>query len=173
MSEVGVQQGDPFGSLLFAMGLQPILMELKNKINLDCFFAYEDDIILAGNAQDVAKAFEFLKIKCSEIDLVMKSNKCELILLSEQTYDLTGFPQDITIIEKGEFEYLGAPFGSKTYCTEFVLSKIRKLDALFDKIPHLEESQLGYFLVRNCMSFGKMVYLCRVTPPTLHIEALK
>ena len=35
MSEVGVQQGDPFGSLLFAMGLQPILIELKNKIDLD------------------------------------------------------------------------------------------------------------------------------------------
>ena len=124
MSEVGVQQEDPFGSLLFAMGLQPILIELKNKIDLDCFFAYEDDIILAGNVQDVAKAFEFLKIKGSEIDLNLRPNNCKLVLFSQQAYDLTVFPHDRVIFIKGVFEYLGAPIGSKSYCTEYILSKI-------------------------------------------------
>ena len=173
MSESGVQQGDPFGSLLFAMGLQPILIELKSQLDLDLFYAYEDDIIVAGNYQDVAMAFKLLKEKCSEIDLELKNDKCELILLSQQNHNLSLFPDDIQVLENGEFEYLGAPIGSQNFCNKYVESKVRKLDTLFNKIPDMEESQLGYFLLKNCMSFGKMVYLCRVTPPSLHIDALK
>ena len=39
-SEVGVQQGDPIGPLLFALALQPVVIKLGNIPGLDISFSY-------------------------------------------------------------------------------------------------------------------------------------
>ena len=39
-SEVGVQQGDPIGPLLFALALQPVLVQLSDIPGLDLSFSF-------------------------------------------------------------------------------------------------------------------------------------
>ena len=58
-SEVGVQQGDPVGPLLFALALQPVLNQLANTPGLELAFSYLDDLVLAGEQSAVASAICF------------------------------------------------------------------------------------------------------------------
>ncbi|MDP7042212.1 MAG: tRNA dihydrouridine(20/20a) synthase DusA, partial [Gammaproteobacteria bacterium] len=57
-SEVGCQQGDPLGPLLFSMAIQPILMELAGIDGVDLMFSYLDDCCIAGECVAVAGAME-------------------------------------------------------------------------------------------------------------------
>ena len=71
-SERGVQQGDPLGPLLFALALQPLLLQLNNGFSnqgLELAYSYLDDLILAGEQGAVAGAFHFFKAAALKIGL--------------------------------------------------------------------------------------------------------
>ena len=81
-SERGVQQGDPLGSLLFSLALQPLLIQLSEggrEHGLELIYSYLDDLILAGKQQAVAEAFHYLKGAALDIGLEFNTNKCEII----------------------------------------------------------------------------------------------
>ena len=84
MSETGVQQGDPFGSLLYAIGFHPILLKLIQEGTLELCFGLEDDIILSGNDKAVAMALTVVQEEIAKIGLSLSLSKCELICSSVQ-----------------------------------------------------------------------------------------
>ena len=63
-SERGVQQGDPIGPLLFALALQPLLIQLqesKSEQGIELAYSYLDDLSMAGEQEAVAGAFNSFK----------------------------------------------------------------------------------------------------------------
>jgi hypothetical protein len=56
-SEVGVQQGDPLGGLLFCIGIHPILSAAKSELSI----GYLDDITLGGPSAVVADDIELFR----------------------------------------------------------------------------------------------------------------
>jgi len=54
-----VQQGDPLGQFLFALALQPALIEAAKAGNV-CVMAYLDDVYICGHPDSVAKAIKRL-----------------------------------------------------------------------------------------------------------------
>jgi hypothetical protein len=60
-SRQGVRQGDPLGSLLFAIAFQCILNAVKIEFTDVKIVAYHDDLTLQGPRQSLLKAFEFIK----------------------------------------------------------------------------------------------------------------
>ena len=81
-SERGVQQGDPLGPLLFALAIQPLLLQLhegKAEQGLQLSYSYLDDLILAGDQRAVSEAFSFFKRVASQIGLEFNTAKCEVI----------------------------------------------------------------------------------------------
>ena len=46
------------------------------------------------------------------------------------------------------------------------------LAATFSMLKRLEDTQVAYTLLRQCASFGKMVYAARTVPPEFHRDAL-
>lgn len=60
LSQVGPQQDDTLGSLLFCLPLQPILTEMLSPLTL----GYLDDLTLGGKIQVVAEDVAKLKKQC-------------------------------------------------------------------------------------------------------------
>ena len=78
-SEVGVQQGDPLGPLLFALALQPVLEQLSNIPGLELSFSFLDDLVLAGDQTAVAAGIAQLKDSAASLGLHLNMAKCELV----------------------------------------------------------------------------------------------
>ena len=86
VSENGVQQGDPLGPMLFALALQPLLIQLHEGISaqgLQLAYSYLDDLILAGDQQEVAGAFHSFKSAADKIGLKFNTAKCEVVSVAE------------------------------------------------------------------------------------------
>jgi hypothetical protein len=110
-SETGVRQGDPLGSLLFALGLQPILVSVKEEVPTITIKAFIDDINIAGKLSDVIKAYRLIVPLLQEIGLKVNAKKTVLWNPSSTT---TGFSEELglTVAREG-LKALGNPFGGK------------------------------------------------------------
>ena len=60
-SEVGTQQGDPFGPLLIALTLPLVKVQLNNIPGVNLFFSFLDDLVLGGKQLAVAADITHLK----------------------------------------------------------------------------------------------------------------
>ena len=149
------------------------MLKLIQEGTLEICFGLEDDIILSGNDKAVAMALTVVQEEIAKIGLSLSLSKCELICSSVQNCDLSLFPNNMKFITDGNFEYLGAPIGSQEFSNNYTQAKVDNLRPLFAAIANLENPQVAYFLLKNCSSFGKMVYSARVTPFDWHDRALK
>ena len=167
-SEKGVQQGDPIGPLLFALALQPLLLELNKgrSQGLQLVFSYLDDLILAGEQHIVAGAFHFLKSAASRIGLEFNMSKCEVIPAAGQGATITRdlFPDNVIFRVDSNYELLGGPIGSDEYCNQHTQTRVNKAMELLKALGELPDPQVALLLLRHCASFGKLVYSLRVVP---------
>ena len=176
-SEKGVQQGDPIGPLLFALALQPLLRDLnggRSDQGLELVYSYLDDLILAGDQRVVAGAFHFLKAAASQIGLEFNTAKCEVIPAAgfNPSIEKNLFPENVIFNENGNFELLGGPIGSVDYCNQHTQKRVDKAVELLKALGELPDPQVALILLRNCASFGKLVYSLRVVPHLKHSQAL-
>ena len=178
LSEKGVQQGDPIGPLLFSLALQPLLKELCNKFSdegLHLIFSYLDDLVLAGDQVAVSRAFNFLKAAAAQIGLAFNTSKCEVVPSAglRATIDKDLFPNSIIFRNDGNFELLGGPIGTDTFCNNHTQERVKKAQELLSALGELSDPQVALTLLRHCASFGKLVYSLRVVPHYKHTIALE
>ena len=173
-SEVGVQQGDPIGPLLFALALQPVIEQLGNIQGLDLAFSFLDDLVLAGKQEAVALGINQLQNSAGALGLKLNRSKCELIPASENGKDINWelFNNDIQRNLNGGFTLLGAPIGKAEYCQSITAKRADKIQRCFDAIGELHDPQVALALLRSCASFGKMVFAARTTPFDIHQQPL-
>lgn len=109
LSQVGPQQGDPLGPLLFCLPLQPILAEMTSPLTL----GFLDDLTLGGNSQVVADDVVQLELKCRDLGLHLNHSKCEVI--SRSPGNLEGLSQlsFFTRTNPREASLLGAPLSTQ------------------------------------------------------------
>ena len=173
-SEVGVQQGDPLGPLLFALALQPILLQMDNIPGLDISFSFLDDLVLAGEQSAVATGIAQLKNSSASLGLQLNMTKCELVPAipggGNISWDL--FDQNMPRKLDGCFKLLGAPIGTAEYCQSLTAKRSAKVQSSLDAIGELPDPQVALALLRSCASFGKMVFSARATPFDVHQEQL-
>lgn len=177
-SESGVQQGDPLGPLLFSLALQPVLEQLRqtrSEGGLRLVFSYLDDVCLAGDASAVATAFATLKTSCEQIGLKLNTDKCELIPCAglHSTVNRNLFLRDMVLRDDGNFELLGGPIGSANYCNQQTSRRVQKACELLKHLGELPDPQVALLLLRQCASFGKLVFSLRLVPHFEHADALE
>ena len=179
----GVQQGDPLGPLLFALPLQPVLQRVASEFQsenthgepLDLIFSFLDDGVLAGPHQVVARALHRLTEEAAAIGLKLNPSKCELVLLSapgSSSVDRSLFPNEIAVRPDGNFKLLGVGIGSHSYCASLTAKRVAKMAPLLAALGDLANPQIALPLLRQCASYGKVVYSLRSTPPEAHLDEL-
>ena len=105
---------------MFSLTLQPLLKELAERRapdKLELVFAYLDDLCLAGNAEEVAQAVDFLRVRAAAIGLELSTgtpddkDKCETILAAgpSSAANVHLFPNDFKLIADQNFTLLGGP----------------------------------------------------------------
>ena len=63
-----------------------------------------------------------------------------------------------------QFEILGAAVGSTVFASAEARRRARKAQPLLDAIAYLPDPQEALRLLRNCASFGKLIFAARVVP---------
>lgn len=112
-SEVGCQQGDPLGPVIFSLAIQPIIKNLNSKFNT----FYLDDGSLGGNADVVYRDLAFIIKEFNSIGLSLNFSKCELFVdqelpLLSKIKIITQFSSlapNIKVLDKSSLRLLGSP----------------------------------------------------------------
>ena len=74
-SQSGLPHGDPLGSLLFCLPIQPILLSLQSSLRI----GYLDDLTLDGTASTVATDVQTIIREAGKMGLALNFAKCEII----------------------------------------------------------------------------------------------
>jgi hypothetical protein len=175
----GVQQGDPAGPAIFALGIHEDVEEAMEATEqafpgeLDWVGLFLDDTMAAGTARAVKMFVETLatKWKCKGLELA--PSKSIVVPSGGHHTDLR--PEDFPGMvwnEDGNFKLLGAPFGSRIECEAQMAKRVLKAEEVAKGAAQLSSSQGGLLLVRHCGGFAKVAYVCRTTPPSLVKDAL-
>src|SRR6218665_2499794 len=89
-SQMGPQQRDPLGPLLFSLPLQPVLLSMRSGFRI----GYLDDLSLGGKKDDVRQDIALIENLESSLGLVLNRHKCELYSKTEPTEaEFEGFEQ--------------------------------------------------------------------------------
>ncbi|KAL5517624.1 hypothetical protein EMCRGX_G003206 [Ephydatia muelleri] len=121
-SEVGVQQGDPLGPLLFSLVLHKVVSYIaQDRECLPLLFNgwYLDDGVLLGHSQAVNRALTLIQEMGPSLGLFVNVSKCELFGCG----DLSSFPPEMKVSRVPNLVIVGAPIGDLIFCAKFVAQK--------------------------------------------------
>ncbi|XP_029656011.1 uncharacterized protein LOC115229886 [Octopus sinensis] len=164
-SSTGVQQGDPLGPVLFALGVNNIAHSVRSPINI----WYLDDATICGPPDVVFDDLRFIIPSLSAIGLSINDNKSEVvnINLNPNTFTVAtstcqNILSDVQVTDKSNLMILGAPMGPSAL--EDTLScKISNLSKMIEKLKDIEP-HVAFFLLRNYFSMPKVLYTLRCAP---------
>ena len=151
-SSRGVQQGDPAGPAVFALGIQEDILEAKartdeeypNELDFVAFFL--DDGTAAGTSQAVKHFLDVLLTRLRGKGMEANVGKCVAVPSALDSTDLqeADFP-GMKLARDGNFKLLGAPIGDEEFCTQTVRKRIAKAQQLLHaafKMSHKQASLL-------------------------------
>ena len=135
-SSEGVRQGDPLSSLLFSLGVRPLLSALIDFLGPDyTVLAYLDDwIILSKHGDAMEKVAEFLK--SYDCPLQLNTDKCR-----ECSFD---------DISQNGFELLGTCLGPETARRSFLDRLVSTEERRLQRLAILDH-QTALLLLRFCL----------------------
>ncbi|HEY1110425.1 MAG TPA: reverse transcriptase domain-containing protein, partial [Opitutaceae bacterium] len=163
-SEMGVQQGDPLGPALFslaALSCTALPESIRSKLRGSGW--YLDDGLIAGPADAVYAALNFIRDEGRKIGLELNVNKTEILGLSKEAWApyLAEYPGWKPL---EELELLGLPCspdpaGLQAYLEKFA-ARIRSRNAAIKAVAELDP-HVGFLLLRMCTGFAASVHLAR------------
>ena len=129
-SEIGVQQGDPLGPLLFCLVLQQIISAIAEDVGCESLllhYWYIDDGVVAAA---IARVLAIIQERGPPLGLNIIIAKCDLFSLR----DLSSFPEEMRQSNVPHFEILGAPIGDLMFCAKFVAQKQSEASKLLKEL---------------------------------------
>ncbi|KAF2880869.1 hypothetical protein ILUMI_25303 [Ignelater luminosus] len=163
LSQVGAQQGDPAGPLLFCLVIQAVIKNLNFELNI----FYLDDGTLGGDANTVLQDLNTIIL-----GLQINPSKCDLYFCSTYKKDVyESFNQlspGIKVLQ--DITLLGTPLNVQS-TAKLLNQKHDEMRLLFSRLKLLQ-SHIAYFLLRNCFSIPKLTYLLKTSPACAAIELI-
>jgi len=170
-SERGSRQGCVLGTLLFCLGLQPILERALDGLNGINVSAYIDDIAIVGPLEEVAEFYERLNSLSPGLGLTISLPKSSLLWASEsQVPDVVedwAHSHHIPFL-RGAVPLLGSMVGLDPQLRRQSASdRVRSMEPFFQALLHpLFTTQATFLLLRVC-ALPKLNFTCRTLPSKL------
>ena len=161
-SEVGPQQGDPIGPLLFCNTIHPLLSSLNSNLNL----GYLDDLTLGGSVAAVARDVTKIVDEGGNLGLTLNVSKCELV--AHPGFSVAdNFLQRFTRVDVPDAILLGAPLFSGPALDKAWADRCADLTRAVARL-HLVGAQESLILMRASFSSPKVLHLLRCSPSVSH-----
>jgi len=149
----GVQQGDPLGPLLFAVGFQEVLLKMQEKVPNLTIQAYYDDVSFGGSINDVKEGIEVASLETWKKRMAVNHKKS--FVHSPDGLDLSEITSKGLAVESHQgLKIVGTPIGHDSFKQEFLEGCLQNLNsrcqAINDGLPGNIQAQL--ILFRMCMN---------------------
>jgi hypothetical protein len=168
-SSAGLHQGDPLAPLLFAIALQPVLLQIRKEVpDVLANVWFLDDGTFVGTNSDFRRAINILRREGPPRGLHLAPQKSSIWRNNNNPVTSDPQPHGIPCAPTGGFELLGCPVRDTAFTTEALDQRIQKTEVALTKLPHLEDSQGEFCLLRSCLSLTKISYSLRTCDPILH-----
>lgn len=172
LSQVGAQQGDPLGPLVFSLAIQKAISELKSPLNI----WYLDDGTLGGRPEDVQQDLLTLLPRFQVLGLEVNPEKCEFFPCSAETRAsfsiFSSLLPGLKEVSAQSFALLGSPICSEAFPEAFEERRQLLLLAV-EKLRDLP-AHVALVLLRVCFAVPKIIYFLRTVPVWLlpaHIDS--
>ncbi|XP_063385543.1 uncharacterized protein LOC134671614 [Cydia fagiglandana] len=168
LSQVGAQQGDPLGPLIFCLAIQKAIVALNSPLNV----WYLDDGTIGGSPEAVIEDLKKLIPALREIGLEVNPTKCELyacgLVPDASSRSLEELLPGIKKVNKASLSLLGAPIFPDGVSAALQTKK----EALVAVRGHLGNlsSHVALTLLRNCFATPRMTYILRTSPSWLFVD---
>jgi hypothetical protein len=166
-SETGTHQGCPLGPLDFALAIQPVLDDLRDKGELIWSSWYLDDGILVGSPEKVAEAFTWLQLQLAERGLVVNQQKCEA--WGPRMAPFAQAHPTVACCHWGPgsgTKVLGCPV-NYPQSTEFAEAHWKttcaKLEQTVQQVTQVTDLQVAHHLLRTMLDACQVTHLLRAT----------
>jgi hypothetical protein len=167
---MGVDQGDPLGPLLFAIGMWKLCEEVMRDFPDVTFMFYIDDTVLLGNIQDVLESFHATREALARGNLILATQPGKQEVWGASDAKQAGFPELCRAVGSLEdlkgMEILGIPLGNPDYVRESVGRKASEYIAELKELGPLAGSHpkhaMSIWLQCSIASFN---YIMRAISP--------
>ena len=157
-SAEGMQQGDPLGPLGFSLAINGLITKLKSDLN--CW--YLDDGCLLGSFQDVQDDFNAILRNQDSFGLAINSSKCEIFDPFSLRSDDSNVFENARVLSTANASLLGSPlFFDSAKC--LFLEKLQQMKTFVQRLIDLD-SHYAFYLLKNCFSLPKFLYILRCFP---------
>ena len=173
-SASGVQQGDPLAPLLFCLVTQQLTQSMASPLNT----WYLDDGTVGGSVEVVLTDLELVIQKGREVGLDLNLAKCEAFVcggdqesMAAATARIFNFVPEIGLPTGEDLSLLGSPL-----LPEGIVSALKEKTATIRLLTgRLEELQAHHalFLLKNCLSASKVMYVILSSPAWKHRDKLQ
>jgi Reverse transcriptase (RNA-dependent DNA polymerase) len=162
LSQMGPQQGDPIGPLLFSNTIQPMLEDVHSDLRL----AYLDDVTLGGPEEVVSKDVDYIVAEGGKMGLRLNESKCEL-LAQDHFIPKVGRFGTFTRIRLPDATLLGAPLFRGAAQDDAWSQRCKDLANAVRNMKSIR-SQDALILLRAAFGTPKVLHLLRCTPSVGH-----
>ncbi|GJX71718.1 putative reverse transcriptase domain-containing protein [Tanacetum coccineum] len=162
----GVQQGDPFGPLLFSLVLHPLICKIRDSFSLSLHAWYLDDGTIVGDTVVVGKVLELIMEDGPRCGLQLNVDKTKVFWPKEDPRSrLTSiFPPNIARSLHG-VKLLGGPASVDfDFCNELVMKRVAKTIGLMDAIAKINDPQCKLLLLRSCTGISRLYFTMHTCP---------
>jgi hypothetical protein len=162
LSEEGAQQGDPLGTLLFRITLQPLLLELKSSLCI----AYIDDVTVGGQPGVVSAGVQHINDAGPSYGLHLNIAKCEVIYRRRISDDsiLASFVQ----LTPDTATLLGAPLSRGPAMDDIISTRCDDLARMISRFQFISLHD-ALLLLKSSFGVQRLLFTLRSAPCVDHL----
>ncbi|GJS00068.1 hypothetical protein Tco_0316576 [Tanacetum coccineum] len=170
---LGVQQGDPFGPLPFALMLHHLVCKIRDSFNLSFHAWYLDGDTIIGDTLVMGEVLKLIMEDGPRHGLHLNVDKTKVFWPKEDLRSRFGgvFPPNIAR-PLHSVKLLGRHVNADfDFSSELVMKRVSKSIELMDVVAKLNDPQCELMLLRACPGISKLYFFMRICSPKVFEQA--